>query len=277
MRKWLGMVVALCGLTLGAAAHAEWQGRMGKNEAIDKAGMQRMLSQRILKAYCEEGLAEDYGEPREQLVQAINLFDANLLQLDGYVKEPEVRKAIDEVKGVWPQYRDLALKPPTKAGARQLLTLNKRLLPLTHAVVVKMETAFGTSAGPWVNLAGRQRMLSQRMAMFYLLGSWGVADTDDLAAADKAATEYREALTALRSYDRNTPEARALLDKLQSQLFLLQKAVGEKGSNLSFLIATASERMLELADQLTALYASLDKPNGESPQAEGTAAAVAGK
>lgn len=257
MSRWGRIVLALCTLWLGVA-QAEWQGRMSENEAIDRAGMQRMLSQRILKAYCELGLSEPFGDPQAQLTLAVNLFDANLLQLESFVKEGEMKEALLQVKRVWPAYKDMAQKSPTREGAKKLWEINQKLLPLTHDVVVKMESGYGTSAGKWVNLAGRQRMLSQRIAMLYLLGTWGVGGPEEMAAADKAVQEYRTALDTLKTYERNTKETKKILDNLDSQFFLLQKAKGEK-ENLSFLIATTSEKMLEYADQLTGIYAEMDK------------------
>lgn len=102
-------------------------------------------------------------------------------------------------------------------------------------------------------------MLSQRMAMFYLLRLWGVGSADEDGMADKAAQEYAAALKELRVSDGNTGETRSLLDKLERAYQLLLRARSDKAGNLSFLIATTSERMLEDADQLTGLYAGLDK------------------
>jgi len=256
--RWLAGWVALLSALWFSTVQAEWQGRMSENEAIDKAGMQRMLSQRILKAYCELGLDEPYGDPQSQLTLAVNIFDANLLQLDGYVKDGEMKQAIAEVKAVWPNYKGLALKPPTKDGAKLLLELNHKLLPLAHSVVVKMESGYGTSAGKWVNLAGRQRMLSQRIAMLYLLGIWGVSGPAEMEAADKAVQEYQAALDTLKSNERNSRDMKRLIENMESQFNMLKKAKAEK-DNLSFLIATTSEKMLEYADQLTGMYADLDQ------------------
>lgn len=255
--KRIRLAWGLWGILLSAAALAE--GGMLEIDAIDKAGMQRMLSQRILKSYCELGLGEDQGVSKEQLLEAVNLFDAHLQQLDGVSAHEAVKAGLARVREAWAPYRALALQAPTREGARRMLEINHTLLPLTHEVVVKMEQATGTASGRLVNVAGRQRMLSQRMAMFYLLRLWGVGGADEDGLADKAAQEYAAALKELRASDGNTKETRALLDKLERAYQLLLRARSDKAGNLSFLIATTSERMLEDADQLTGLYAGLDK------------------
>jgi nitrate/nitrite-specific signal transduction histidine kinase len=249
----------LCALLFSAAVTAAWQGRMTENDAIDKAGMQRMLTQRILKAYSELGLGEDHGSSKEQLLQAVNLFDAHLLQLDSFPANDAVKESLAKVREVWGPYRELALKPPSKDGAQLMLAISHKLLPLTHEVVVTMEQAAGSTSGRLVNLAGRQRMLSQRLAMFYLLKLWGVGSTAEDDLAETAAREYAAALNELRAYRSNPKEAVTLLDNMARAFQLLQKARSDQGGNLSFLIATTSERMLDDADQLTGLYVELDK------------------
>ena len=249
----------LCVLLFSSAVAAAWQGRMTENDAIDKAGMQRMLSQRILKSYCELGLGEDHGTSREQLQQAVNLFEANLLQLETLPVGETVKTGLARVRTAWAPYRELALKTPAQDNAQQMLAIAHQLLPLTHEVVVQMEQEASSASGRLVNIAGRQRMLSQRMAMFYLLRLWGVGGPDEEAMADTAAKEYAAGLKELRAFKGNNKEMIALLNNLERAYQLLLKARADKAGNLSFLISTTSERMLDDADQLTALYAALDK------------------
>jgi hypothetical protein len=259
MMKRTKLAWGLCVLLFSSAVTAAWQGRMTENDAIDKAGMQRMLSQRILKSYCELGLGEDHGTSKEQLLQAVNLFDAHLLQLESFPADDAVKASLAKVREVWGPYRDLAVKAPGKDGARLMLEINHQLLPLTHDVVVKMEQASGTTSGRLVNVAGRQRMLSQRLAMFYLLKLWGVGGPAEDGLADTAAKEFAAGLKELRAFRANPKEAVSLLDNLERAYQLLLRARADKAGNLSFLISTTSERMLDDADQLTGLYVALDK------------------
>jgi hypothetical protein len=259
MERYIRFAAMIVCLLVSVASHAQQAGRLTQNDAINIAGMQRMLSQRILKAYCEVGLAESYGDPKGRLASAVNRFDTNLSQLEGFAKAPDIQQALEQVRELWPTYKKLALSAPTRVGAQRLMALNRKLLPAANNVVVKMEKDYGTATGKWVNMAGRQRMLSQRIAMFYLMRIWGVATDEDDSDAAQASDEYSTALKTLGAVERNTDGMKVLIDTMGSQLAFIESAVDKKGDNLSFIVTITSEKMLQNADQLTSLYAEMDR------------------
>lgn len=259
MKRYTRLAAVVFCVLVSVALHAEQRGQLTQNDAINIAGMQRMLSQRILKAYCEVGLGESYGNPQKRLADAVNKFDTNLHQLEGFIQKPAIQQSLNKVLAVWPHYKELAFNKPTRDGARQLMTINRKLLPLANDVVVNMQKSYGTATGKWVNIAGRQRMLSQRIAMFYLMHIWGVSTADDDKNAAKAADEYGKALKTLAAVKQNTKETKTLIDTMGSQIAFIEQAVTEKGDNLSFIVTVTSEKMLKNADRLTALYAEMDK------------------
>jgi hypothetical protein len=102
-------------------------------------------------------------------------------------------------------------------------------------------------------------MLSQRLAMFYMLRQWGAEDAKGAEAVAAALADYGLALDQLETFAGNTPETLELIAGMRSGFSLLQRALAQDKDNLSFLVATTSERMLEGADRLTGLYAGLEK------------------
>jgi nitrate/nitrite-specific signal transduction histidine kinase len=55
-----------------------------------------------------------------------------------------------------------------------------------------------------INKAGRQRMLSQRMAKYYQAASWGIADSSACANLGKARKDFTAALQELSGAPANT-------------------------------------------------------------------------
>lgn len=224
-------------------------------ELIDIAGSQRMLTQRILKSYCQIGLKEFYGNPQKQLQDAISRFETQLATIEAGSNDPKVVQALAQVKRLWPEYKDLASKKPSKEGAAQLLSLNPELLAATHAVVLALEESTGTKVAEIVNASGRQRMLSQRMAMFYMLQSWGVEAPSIAHELKKANEEFRATHNRLNELPSNSLSINNALLRVSNSLKLLERTLEYKGENLSFTVAMTTDGMLEAMDEVTAEYA----------------------
>ena len=78
------------------------------------------------------------------------------------------------------------------------------MLGLAHQGTQLLEKQATTSAGRLVNISGRQRMLSQRMAKFYQAIAWGVGNDKSAAELDKARKEFAAAHQELASAPSNT-------------------------------------------------------------------------
>lgn len=226
-------------------------------ELVDIAGSQRMLTQRILKSYCQVGLNEVYGNPAGQLQDAVTRFESQIVTIEKGSSNERVKRTLAKVKQLWPEYKALASETPTKQGAAKLLALNPELLAAAHAVVVALEETSGVKAGEIVNLSGRQRMLSQRMAMFYMLQLWGVEDASIATGLEKANKEFSQAHKRLSLQRSNTPDIKKGLNSVSKHLKLLERTMQYKDQNLSFSVAMTTEGMLAEMNKVTAAYASL--------------------
>ena len=64
------------------------------SSAINKAGRQRMLSQRIVATYAQVGQEIQTKKSKKQLKDAINLFDEQLVELKDYRKSGKINKQL---------------------------------------------------------------------------------------------------------------------------------------------------------------------------------------
>jgi hypothetical protein len=107
----------------------------------------------------------------------------------------------------------------------------------------------------WVILAGRQRMLSQRLVKLYMLRQWGVDSARLRSELESVQNEFTGALTNLQQRADNPPAVRSELDNLALQWEWLRSALAAEGAeSYRLILAEGGDAVLELADNVSRLY-----------------------
>ncbi|HCX81353.1 MAG: hypothetical protein A3E00_07430 [Curvibacter sp. RIFCSPHIGHO2_12_FULL_63_18] len=233
------------------------------SDAINKAGRQRMLSQRMGKAWL--ALLQNVEKTSAQMVldKSMALFDRQLTELKGFAPTPDVQATYSKLDAAWSDYKSaLVGKAPSRDGAATLLQLDAKVLALAHQGTVQYEAALSKPVGKLVNVAGRQRMLTQRMAKFYLAATLPVDASVAAAEIGKARSEFTAAMELLR----NAPEAtlrikdELLLGDAQWVFFdmaLRQLQEGAQRPKPMADVFVSSENLLTVMDRVTGLYSAL--------------------
>lgn len=226
-------------------------------EAINKAGRQRMLSQRMAKAYLMIGIDVDYEKAKDQLSSAVDLFDQQLQELSNYSPTAEVDIAIDEVEEKWLSVINLLDNPVSRDRVNPLLRETDDLLRLSHRVVLLLQDLSGSEQGRLVNIAGRQRMLTQRLSKYYMARMWGFKGAEITDETQRAQNEFKGALQELTSSSINTQELNKALKRAQQQWKLFENALEKKNQKIPLIVAINSEQLLVNMNAITGMYADL--------------------
>lgn len=231
------------------------------NDAINKSGRQRMLSQRLAKSYLQIGQGIDLSRSNKVFGDSLVLFERQLSELQAYAPTGENKATLAELSKVWQRYREtLTTDKPNTRNGRTVMALSDEVLALAHASTVQLEAISATTAGHLVNIAGRQRMLSQRMAKFYQAVGWGVAPPDAVGKLTTARNEFLTAMKELSSSGKNTQAIQAELALAQQQWVFFDQALrssitsSESKQRFATNVATTSERILETMDRITGMY-----------------------
>lgn len=245
----------VAGVALMAALPLSAQARLALSTAINRTARFRALSQRMAKAYAQLFLGVLPDLAREVLTTARQLVHSGFYELDQHEWPADVAKLLAEVRAQSGRLEALTAQTPTKELVAQVAVQSDRMMDAANAATLALEKLAQGGTAKLVNLAGRQRMLTQRMAKNYNLQAPGLDSKTarDLLGAD--AQEFKRALDELGKAPISTPAIRTQLDLAQGQWVFfdaaLQRQTDKRGLEA---VATTSERLLEVMNRLTDLY-----------------------
>jgi len=233
------------------------------NDAINKGGRQRMLSQRMAKSYLALGLGISPSEADKTLAASMALFDRQLAELKAFAPSPDIKATYQQLEFKWSDFKAaLVGEKPNQQGAANVLGLSNAVLSLANQGTVQLEKVSNKPVGKLVNIAGRQRMLSQRMASHYLAASWNVQAQSAKIEMLKARDEFLTAHDILVKAPENTERIAQELVLAEQQFVFFQAAlqnlhIGSAEKRPMLEVFQTSERILQAMDDITNLYSRI--------------------
>ncbi|MBO0938182.1 type IV pili methyl-accepting chemotaxis transducer N-terminal domain-containing protein [Fibrella sp. HMF5335] len=276
----LKIVLRLAALFLAAGSMhvALAQTTLSPGSAINIAGKQRFLTQRMGKDYVFKLIGKQAEVASREMQTSVILFEENLKALK--LASPKSTSALlAREEALWTEYRKLLVAEPSKENAQVLLNTNSQLLAATNDVVVDLikwaatqprrENETGASAeqvAENTNQSGRMRMLSQRLTFYYgaYVAGLNTPNNDIVKQLQQMATGIQGGMSSLVTSEANTAE----IDDVISGAIIDWRYIEErctKNNCISFEeksidageVFQITNRMLVKMDKITGMYAKL--------------------
>lgn len=231
--------------------------KMDTASAVSMAGRQRMLSQRMVKAYLMVGQGIAADDARTILQGSIKQFESQLVVLKAFQPTSMVRSALANLEGAWTKYKPLLMTAPSKAGAVELYDANEALQQAAHSVTLAYVAVSAKPLDHLVSIAGRQRMLSQRMAKFYFYRTWELYDVPAEMELHLSRAHFTAMLIQIESSPLATAQIKADVARIRREWEPYQQALfasrePAKMRRDAARVAELSERVLAVTEELVA-------------------------
>jgi len=255
----------LAGACFGSLAHAAPAGSprpfgdaAGAPNPIASAGRIRQQSQRIAKLYQQIGMGLEAEKARRQITLATRQMDVDISSLIRLTTTEKHRQLMDRVNKVWDEMKLGCDLPFTSQNRQRIFIQADELAMLSGRLATHFELEASTPVSRLLDLALRQGMLVQRLARLYLTAYAGDSSTGLRIDIEQARREFSSALHELATAPETSETNRRTLDLARTQWFFFEQSIAslkEPESSNPKNVATSSERILEVLDELSMQYA----------------------
>ena len=229
------------------------------HHAVDIAGQQRMFTQRMLKNYAMIGMENNFDNPAQDLEKIISKFENHLEALQNCTNNKVIIESIKKVEILWIPIKKILEEKPKKELALKLQENLELLLQASDSTTHLFAKETGEKSGIIIDISGRQRMLSQRVASFYMLKVWGVKNESFQGKMKKSMKLFETSLRTLQASKLNTKKINSLLQEVEKSFTFFK--IMNKSSNtfIPTLIYKKSNDILENMNRVTENYVNLKR------------------
>ncbi len=229
-------------------------------ELIDVAGKQRMLSQRIAKDYLYAGEKVAVSKAKKQMKASMEEMVKIHKRLVDSINDPEIQNLLAFVQLSIEDFKATANEPYSLDNAQLIIDLSESMLEGSQYVVDSLKDKVKVKESAIVGKAGKQRMLAQRIAKYYIAYQAGIKDKNTVDQMKAAVKAFSQAHKALMANPKNTPEINRKLhdiDRLWKIVYKFYLNI-EKGG-LPLIVFNTTDDITKKMNQITAMYVDLYK------------------
>ncbi len=222
---------------------------------VDVAGKQRMLTQRMAKDYFYAGRGINKSNALKQLKESLIEFKTAQQTLNSEIKDDEIHNLIAFVDMSLQEFEALSNEAYSVENGTIMLDLSESMLEGSDYVVKALTES--QQANVILDISGKTRMLSQRIAKYYIAYQAGVKDDNTIIQMKETVKEFDDILKQLLSYEKNTPEITAELKEVEKMWKIVYKFYLniEKGG-LPKIVYSTTDNITAKMNEIVGMYAA---------------------
>ncbi len=225
-------------------------------QMINLAGRQRMLSQRMAKDYFYIGKNVNKSNAKKQLKKSLGNFKKTQTLLSKEINDEEIKNLIAFVNMSLDEFVEISGEKYNVDNGTIILDLSESMLEGSEYVVQALTE--GKTSNEIVNIAGKERMLSQRIAKYYIAYQAGIKDDNTIVQMKETVKEFDTILGKLTTNPTNTIEIKKELAKVNKMWSIVYKFYLniEKGG-LPIIVFSTTDDITKKMNKIVGMYVGI--------------------
>jgi hypothetical protein len=223
---------------------------------INITAKQKMLSQRIAKDYLYIGKKVAVSKASRQLKKSLDEFIKTHEKLRKYIKDPDIKNLLDFVSLSSDDLKKTVNKKFSVDNAQLVLDLSESMLEGNQYIVNSLKKSMKNKDSiSIIGVVSQQRMLSQRIAKYYIAYQLGIKDKNSVKSMHDTVRKFNDNLNILMKNSTNTPQIDKKLAKINKLWKIVYKFYNniEKGG-LPLIVFNTTDNITKEMDEVTEMF-----------------------
>jgi hypothetical protein len=229
-------------------------------ELINITSKQKMLSQRIAKDYLYLGKKVAISRASKQLEKSFKEFENIHKKLIKQIDNPDIKNLLDFVSLSSNDLKKKLNQNFDLNNAQLILDLSESILEGNEYIVNSLKKDINSKEINIIDIISQQRMLSQRIAKYYIAYQLGIKDKNSVSSMHQTVKKFNDNLKILMKNSTNTPEIDEKLAKIDKLWKIVNKFYNniEKGG-LPLIVFNTTDNITKEMDEVANIFVANKK------------------